>query len=298
MLAGRRSDTGALFVTQGPPPAGTPLVGGIAVSPAGVIYANGQGNVNVWNPADLFLNGEEGAWYDPSDLSTMFQDSAGTTPVTAVGQPVGRINDKSGNGNNATQPTAAARPLLQNDGVNNYLAFDGVDDGVSSASFNLSGTDTATLFSGISRPNDSGYKMYAEFGPPDTTGGFYFAARSSVSGYEVGLKGSAGQTVAVTDTASPPVKDVITVSLDYTQPTNATEIKMRVDGVAVSTSQLNQPSAGDGPFGNLALNVGCRSDGSLPVTGNIYSMILLGRLATPQEITDTETWVNDHTGAY
>lgn len=34
-------------------------------------------------------------WYDPSDLSTLFQDSAGTTPVTAVNGPVGLILDKS-----------------------------------------------------------------------------------------------------------------------------------------------------------------------------------------------------------
>lgn len=42
----------------------------------------------------LFANGEQGAWYDPSDFSTMFQDSAGTTPVTAVEQPVGLMLDK------------------------------------------------------------------------------------------------------------------------------------------------------------------------------------------------------------
>lgn len=48
-----------------------------------------------FSPASLFASGEQGAWYDPSDLSTMFQDSAGTTPVTAVGQPVGLILDKS-----------------------------------------------------------------------------------------------------------------------------------------------------------------------------------------------------------
>jgi len=53
-----------------------------------------------------------GAWYDPSDLATMFQDSAGTTPVTAVEQPVGRILDKSGGGNHAIQPTATSRPTL------------------------------------------------------------------------------------------------------------------------------------------------------------------------------------------
>ena len=45
--------------------------------------------------AELFANGEQGVWYDPSDLSTMFQDSAGATPVTAVEQPVGLILDKS-----------------------------------------------------------------------------------------------------------------------------------------------------------------------------------------------------------
>ena len=42
----------------------------------------------------LFAAGEQGVWYDPSDFSTMFQDSAGTTPVTAVGQPVGLWLDK------------------------------------------------------------------------------------------------------------------------------------------------------------------------------------------------------------
>jgi hypothetical protein len=60
----------------------------------------------------LFALGEQGAWYDPSDFSTMWQDSAGTTPVTAVEQPVGKILDKSGRGNHATQATSASRPTL------------------------------------------------------------------------------------------------------------------------------------------------------------------------------------------
>ena len=65
-----------------------------------------------FSPALLFAAGEQGAWYDPSDFSTMFQDSAGTTPVTAVEQPVGRILDKSGRNNTATQVTSASRPVL------------------------------------------------------------------------------------------------------------------------------------------------------------------------------------------
>jgi hypothetical protein len=62
--------------------------------------------------SNLFFNAEQGVWYDPSDFSTLFQDSAGTTPVTAVEQPVGKILDKSGRGNHATQATAASRPVL------------------------------------------------------------------------------------------------------------------------------------------------------------------------------------------
>ena len=43
----------------------------------------------------MFLGNEQGAWYDPSDMSTLFQDAAGTTPVTSVEQPVGLVLDKS-----------------------------------------------------------------------------------------------------------------------------------------------------------------------------------------------------------
>ncbi len=45
-------------------------------------------------PRSLFAAGEQGIWLDPSDFSTLFQDSAGTTPVTALGQPVGLALDK------------------------------------------------------------------------------------------------------------------------------------------------------------------------------------------------------------
>lgn len=43
----------------------------------------------------LFANNEQGFAYDPNDLSAMFEDAAGTIPVTGVGQPVGLMLDKS-----------------------------------------------------------------------------------------------------------------------------------------------------------------------------------------------------------
>ena len=53
------------------------------------------GGVPPFTPLSLFSSGEQGAWYDPSDTATLFQDSAGTTAVTAVEQPVGLMLDKS-----------------------------------------------------------------------------------------------------------------------------------------------------------------------------------------------------------
>ena len=44
---------------------------------------------------DIFRNGEQGFFYDPNDLSTMYQAAGGAIPVTAAGQPVGLILDKS-----------------------------------------------------------------------------------------------------------------------------------------------------------------------------------------------------------
>ena len=66
-----------------------------------------------FNPLTYFLySGVGGCWLDPEDMSTMYQDAAGTTPVTALEQPVGKWLDKSGNGNHATQSITASRPTL------------------------------------------------------------------------------------------------------------------------------------------------------------------------------------------
>lgn len=91
-------------------------------------YKQALAGGSVWTPLQLFANGEQGAWYDPSDLTTLYQDSAGTTPVTADGDPVGLMLDKSGNGNPASQATSARRSLY--DETSDYIAVtpDGVDD--------------------------------------------------------------------------------------------------------------------------------------------------------------------------
>lgn len=66
---------------------------------------------------------------DPSDLSTLFQDAAGTVPVTAPGQPVALMLDKSGNDLHAAQSVNDNfRPTYQEDDGRGFLLFDGIDD--------------------------------------------------------------------------------------------------------------------------------------------------------------------------
>lgn len=65
----------------------------MAVRAIGRLRAGGRSDAYIRSL--LWPAGEQGFWYDPSDLNTQYVDSAGTTPVTAVGQAVGLVLDKS-----------------------------------------------------------------------------------------------------------------------------------------------------------------------------------------------------------
>lgn len=109
--------------------------------------------IGVWTPQALKDTSELKVWFDPSDLSTMYQDSGETTPVTASGQPVGLIKDKSGNNYHASQSVAAARPIYRTDGVLHWLDFNGTSQYlviINSAWFNTVSATTWVLGANIS----------------------------------------------------------------------------------------------------------------------------------------------------
>jgi hypothetical protein len=296
MLPGKRTNDGALYVTQGPPPAGTPLVGGIAVSHTGVIYVSQSFNPP-FTPADLFKLGEQGAWYDPSDLTTMFQDSAGTAPVTADGQPVGLIRDKSGRNNHASQATAAKRPLYKTSGGLHWLQFDGVDDSLSTAAnIDFTATDKTSYFVGARKENVTlTYNSLIAFGS-GSTGTFELMAPDNVrEGVAPWLFDNSRQTISV---FTSPAILVISCNQDTAGVLREDETKLRVNASNQTINNTTGTGVAAANFANAVLSIGSRIGGTLPFTGRAYSVIVLGRLATTQEITDTETWVNSKTGAY
>ena len=97
-----------------------------------MLGGKGQHRPYVFTPADLFLQGEQGAFYIPRPVvngtQALFQDAAGTVSVTADGDPVGKMLDQSGNGNHASQAASGKRPIYRTDGTLHWLQFDGVDD--------------------------------------------------------------------------------------------------------------------------------------------------------------------------
>lgn len=148
-----------------------------------------------FDPLTIFAGGKQGAWYDPSDLSTLFKDAAGSQPVTADGDPVGLMRDKSGNGNHATQTVSAARPIYKTNGVLHWLQFDGVDDDLS-APFSL--TKEILYAAGVSSTTPSQFNCIVSVGGGGTSGA---GLELLTSGLVTDVFGNAGVSVNKTLTA-------------------------------------------------------------------------------------------------
>jgi len=244
-------------------------------------------------PRSLFASGEQGIWLDPSDFSTLFQDSAGTTPVTAVGQPVGKILDKSGRGNHATQSTGASRPTLQQDSNGlYYLSFDGTDDGMATPSIDFTGTDKVTVWAGVRKLSDAAIGMIVELSASAgaNNGVFYLAAAASAgANYQLLSKGTVLAAATLSGIAAP-ITNVLTgicaISGDL--------CTARVNGVATSVAT----DQGTGNYGNYPLYIGRRNNASLPFNGRIYQLIVRGAASNAGQIAATEAWCNSKTRAY
>ena len=255
-----------------------------------------------FSPASLFAGGIAGAWYDPSDLSTLFQDSAGTTPVTASGQPVGKMLDKSGNGNHATQATSAKRPTYTAGGGLHWLAFDGTDDAMATAAIDFTGTDKVSVFAGVRRVrvSDDITRVIADLGNDPTTVNGSFSAAGRNTYYNTPYWGEIRGTSRVyVDSGSftpdsAPVTRVLTYEYDIAQ-TAALTIKARVDGVS-QTLALVGVSAGSGNFGNHPLFIGARNQSTFYFNGNMYGLIIPGKMAYADEIASTEAYMAAKSG--
>ena len=238
--------------------------------------------------SQLFASNEQGFAFDFNDLSTMYQDAAGTIPVTGVGQPVGKVLDKSGRGNHATQSTSAKRPILQQNTTTGayYLAFDGVDDSLVTNTINFVNSNDFTLFLPhtklldsheqclfiIGSDNDRVYESCLAAWVGAGNGIESYSSRHSLSGYNILFK-----------TGNPlfnaPVNTVLTLKHDSIN---------KVHGFTLNRQFTQQINISNSSPLNYKLCIGSKLNNNYPFNGHIYSLIGIARLATPTEITNTE----------
>lgn len=249
-----------------------------------------------WSPLALFAESEQGVWYDPSDFSTMFQDSAGTIPVTATTQPVGKILDKSGNNNHATQATADNRPTLEVDGSGKYyLAFSGTKHLLTSA-INMGGNQM-TVLAGFARTSATGVgenNPIFQFGTTAQTGSLSFLYYvNALLYYRRGSSTFGGVSTSATYSNGINATSAI---VDFTGNSHVTEMpKLRnfSQDLAFGTT-YGVANAGNGPFGNYALYVG--RSGTNYLSGKLYGLILRAANSTLAELEDAEDYVCTKSG--
>ena len=251
-----------------------------------------------FSPSSLFAANEPGIWYDPSDLSTLYQDSDGTTPVTAVEQPVGLMLDKSGRGNHASQPTATSRPVLRQDGSGkHYLYFDGVDDFLVTPTI-MPGTDKAQVFAGVRKLSDAAIGTVVELSTTSSTNngsiGLFAPATGTASLVGKYLLQTRGTSFVFFDTNGfvAPITNVLT-GLGNISGDSAI---LRVNGAQAASSTSDQ---GTGNYLAYPLYIGRRGGTTLPFNGHLYSLVLrFGSNLPIETIEQTEAWINSKTGAY
>jgi hypothetical protein len=242
----------------------------------------------------LFAASEKGAWYDPSDIITLFQDVAGTIPVTTSGQLVARMNDKSGNNAHATQSDVDKRPIYYNYPGTAYSAlnFDGVNDFMVTSALNFTGTNKVTATTGfhLIPPGTGTSRIMIEFGAGNVNGSFYITAKNNMRDHSIGARGTASLYAVFSN--NDPQHDVITGLYDLSQSDRTLGLIPRLNGYNAPGLGYTGTDTGStaSMFGNLPLYIGARAGTSFFFTGNFYGAVIRGATSTQSEITLAETW--------
>lgn len=222
-------------------------------------------------------------WYDPTDLSTMFQDTAGTIPVTASGQVVKRINNKG----SATAPlTSSVGATYVESGGLKYLDFARV------ASQSLLNVSTTALRnqSRITRMIGVKFDISNQVQNADNSvpaGSACFADLATTKFYATNQSGDNYGTRPTTTN-----NRAIVLQFDGTQAAGfANRFNLRIDGAAVSFSATagTAPATSENSANGFCLGGRAADGGSNNMDGRIYQYIALHRLLTVDELAESET---------
>lgn len=270
---------------------------GVNYRVASLLYA--AGTYTPWTPAALFASGEVG-WVEPMIPGvTLFQDAAGTIPVTAPGQPVGLSKFTAGGQLGFRQTTALYRPIYQVDANGKgYLSHNGTNQWMVCDAFDW-GSDKATICAGVRPGAAQSASVFETFVASTVQHTFSLKAELGGGGaHNAASTGSATFSEMRVSPYIPPITNVVTATFDKSGATAAAQQQLRVNGVLPTQTQINAGPAGAGNFGNLPIYAGARGGTSRFYNGARYPSAGINRLLTAPELANLEAWANSLAGAY
>jgi len=238
----------------------------------------------------LFENGEQGWWYDSADISTLFQDAAGTIPVTASGDPVGLQLDRSGRGNHRYQTVSADRPIYVVEGGIPRIRYNGINQGLRTDTIDFTATDKITFGIGVFRELNTGTAMFMEMSPVtnNNIGAFYLTLPEG-GNPRIGRRGTRSEIGTSGITIPFPILGSITAAMNYAEPDLADGIPVfRYNGDQPTVTAFIRPEAGGGNFGNYPFYFARRGGASLPWRGDEFSNVVVSRLLNEMELDELD----------
>ena len=239
-------------------------------------------------------------WYFPADA-----DGGLYIYASGFAGTIDNISVRELPGNHAFNPSgnSANFPVLQQDGTGRYyLAFNGVNQWLQTNSIDFTYGDKMFVSAGVRKLSDAATGLIAELSSvADTNNGSFLIAAPggpSLNDYTPGLRGTAFALRRSNNFAAP-LSSVISTSMDISGSTRETEISPKVNGtIPASITGAGAADAGTGNYGNYPLYIGARAGSSLWFNGRLYGLVVAGKQASASEITNTESWLNQKTGAY
>ena len=237
----------------------------------------------------LFGNGEQGAFYIPRPVvngaQALFQDAAGTVPVTEDGDPDGSMADQSPNGHTAVQPTSAARPTYKTDGTLHRLDADGTDDSMILPTALIPSGGALRLTSFAISTTDALFKKVVSFGSNIVDRAWRIGVHSSGA---IMVEVSGGESVIGTTLVNDGVSHVVTV---YTTGSNLSTTVIRVDGGVDAISSPGSAELNTNSSGTARLF--SRETDTAYLTGGFYGMVHLlpSQVISDSKMDDIESYL-------
>lgn len=226
-----------------------------------------------FNPVSLFAASEKGIIFDPSDISSLKQNSNGTGAVSSAADPVGYIADKSPNGFNGTQATSGQRPTYEIVSGKPVLRFAVISPPMCFDVPLVAAASDWTVVAGVKSTSTNPFSYLIDA----ATGRLIFVLRDTNANVMSYYDGSFHSTASAHGTVQ---------KLSWVLTSGAA--KTRADGVDVSTGGSYTQKAASGNVRVGASSDATPSDGFI---GDLYGLIIINRALSASELANAEAWV-------